>query len=170
MKLYEVNQAIESIVDSMVDVETGEILLESEELMEQLNALQMERQRILEYLAKLVLNARAEAAALKSEEVRLKARRDRLSSKEARLLEILERECDGVKTDLGVATVAYRKTEKVDVTDAALALSWLTENGHADCFRIPQPEINKTETKKLLKAGCQVPGVALVGGLSCSLR
>lgn len=56
MKLYEVNQAIESVIDQMVDIETGEILPVSDELMAQLESLEMERDRILEYLAKLVLN------------------------------------------------------------------------------------------------------------------
>ncbi|MCC8065615.1 MAG: siphovirus Gp157 family protein [Clostridiales bacterium] len=109
MKLYEVNQAIESVIDQMVDIETGEILPVSDELMEQLNSLEMERDRILGYLAKLVLNTRAEAAALKEEETRLKNRRDRLEKKENRLMEILDRECGGEKTNLGVATLSYRK-------------------------------------------------------------
>ena len=55
MKLYEVNLAIEDIFERMVDPETGEIIGD-DALMEELAALQMERGRILEYLAKLVLN------------------------------------------------------------------------------------------------------------------
>ncbi|MCD8048229.1 MAG: hypothetical protein LUG52_01245 [Clostridia bacterium] len=65
MKLYEVNQAIEEIFEQMVDPETGEILSDEESLTAQINSLQMERQRILEYMAKLVLNTRAEAALLR---------------------------------------------------------------------------------------------------------
>ena len=66
MKLYEVNQAIEGIFDLLVDPETGE-LLPDENLMLQLEALQMERSRILEYLAKLVLNTRSLVAVLTEE-------------------------------------------------------------------------------------------------------
>ena len=58
MKLYEVNQAIEDIFERMVDPDTGEIIGD-DALMEELAALQMERGRILEYLAKLVLNNKA---------------------------------------------------------------------------------------------------------------
>ena len=46
MKLYEVNQAIEGIFELLVDPETGE-LLPDENLLEQLDALQLERSRIL---------------------------------------------------------------------------------------------------------------------------
>ncbi|MCD8300466.1 MAG: siphovirus Gp157 family protein [Clostridiales bacterium] len=170
MKLYEVNQAIEDIFSRIVDEETGEILSDSEELMAQLDALQMERSRILEYLAKLVLNIRAEESALKDEEDRLKARRERLGKQESRLMDILDRECDGVKTDLGIATFSYRKTERIDITDSEAATDWLRSSGHEDCYRIPAPEIIKSEVKKLIAAGEDVPGAALVSGYSCILK
>ena len=136
----------------------------------QIQSLQMEKKSILEYLAKLVLNIRAEAAAAKTEEQRLKARRDRLAKKEDRLMKILDRECAGEKTDLGVATFAYRKTSHVDVSDAEKAIRWLKRNKHLDCFRIPAPEVAKAEVKKLINAGTKVPGCAVVEDYSCSLR
>ena len=169
MKLYEVNQMIEGIFEQLVDPETGEIV-ENEALLAQLDSLQMERSRILEYLAKLVLNTRSQMAALKEEEKRLKERRASLERKDTRLMENLDRECAGEKTDCGVATVCYRKTTKVEVGDDATAVSWLMETGHTQCYRVPAPEISKTEVKKLLAAGTEVPGVALVQDYSCSLR
>lgn len=170
MKLYEVNTAIESLFDEMVDAETGEILVESEELMEQLAALQMERDRILEFLAKLVLNTRAEANVLKEEETRLKSRRERLEKKESKLMDILDRECAGEKTNLGVATLSYRKTSHVDVADSAKAVRWLERNKYSDCYRIKDPEVAKSEVKKLINAGINVPGCSVVEDRSCSLR
>ena len=170
MKLYEINQAIESIFNGMVDTETGEILTASEELMEQLAALQMERDRILEYLAKLVLNTRAEAAALKEEENRLKSRRERLEKKESRLMDILDRECAGEKTNLGVATLSYRRTSHVGVADSAKAIRWLKRNKYSDCYRVKDPEVAKSEVKKLINAGINVPGCSVVEDRSCSLR
>ena len=169
MKLYEVNQMIEGIFEQLVDPETGEIG-ENEALLAQLDSLQMERSRILEYLAKLVLNTRSQMAALKEEEKRLKERRASLERKDTRLMEILDRECAGEKTDCGVATVCYRKTTKVEVGDDATAVSWLMDHGHTQCYRVPAPEISKAEVKKLLAAGTEVPGVALVQDYSCSLR
>ena len=169
MKLYEVNQAIEDIFGLLVDPETGEVIPD-ESLMAQLESLQMERSRILEYLAKLVLNTHSQVSGLKEEEKRLKERRAMLERKDERLMSILDRECHGEKTDCGVATVCYRKTTKVDVSDNATAISWLMENGHPQCYKVPAPEISKSEVKKLLTAGTEVPGVALVQDYSCSLR
>ena len=123
MKLYEINLEIMRLVDAIqFDEETGEILGEADELFEQINALQMEKSKILEYLAKLVLNIRGDVASLKAEENRLKDRRQRLEKKEARLLRVLDRECAGQTTDLGVATLGYRKTSRVEVEDAAKAV------------------------------------------------
>ena len=169
MKLYEVNQAIEGIFELLVDPETGE-LLPDECLMEQLSALQLEKSRILEYLAKLVLNTKAQVSAIKEEEQRLRDRRQGCDRKIERLMAILDRECAGEKTDCGVATVCYRKTTKVEVADSQTAFAWLRENGHSNCYRIPAPEISKTEVKRLLATGTEIPGVALIQDYSCSLK
>ena len=161
MKLYEVNQAIEGIFEMLVDPETGEILPD-ENLLMQLDALQMERSRILEYLAKLVLNTKSQIAAIKEEELRLRERRQGYDRKVDKLMAILDRECAGEKTDCGVATVCYRKTTKVDVADSQVAVNWLSKHGHSNCYRILAPEISKTEVKRLLTAGTEVPGLTLV--------
>ncbi len=170
MKLYEVNQSIEAIFEELLDPETGEILNDSETMWQQLEELQMERKRILEYLAKLVLNLRSDQSELKIEEQRLKSRRERIGRKEQRIMQILDRECSGEKTDLCVATVNYRATESVSVMDAERAVKWLKRKKYANAYRVPLPEVAKTEVKKLLKSGIKVPGVELVKGQSCSLK
>ena len=169
MKLYEVNQAIEDIFERIVDPETGEIIGD-EALMEELSALQMERGRILEYLAKLVLNNKAAIESIKEEERRLRERRTNIDRKTEKIMQILDRECAGQKTDCGVATFCYRKTSRVEVSDLDTAVAWLDENGHKDCYRILAPEIAKSEVKKLLTDGSEIPGVELVQDYSCSLR
>ena len=170
MKLYEVNAAIAELMAQLdPDPQTGEII-GADEILPQLDALEMQRSDILQYLAKLVLDTRADVVALKAEEKRLKERRQSLERKDDRLMEILDRECAGQKTDCGVATVCYRKTTRVEVDDNEAAYSWLAENNHPDCYHIPAPEISKTEVKKLLQNGEEIPGVTLVQDLSCSLK
>ena len=171
MKLYEINETILRLTDQIRDdEETGEILCDVDAVCAEIDALQMERKSILEYLAKLTLNVRAEAAAVKAEEVRLRERRSGLEKKEARLLEILDRECAGENTELGVASFRYRKTSRLDVSDAAAAVSWLKEHDRTDCYRVPAPEVAKTEVKKLIAAGTEVPGCAIVEDRSYSLK
>ena len=153
MKLYEVDQAIQSLLSQLEpDPETGEIPMDDDAILAELNGLQMERSRIMEYLAKMVLNTRSEATSLKDEESRLRERRRSLERKDERIMSILDRECDGVKTDCGVATVCYRKTEKVDVSDSAAAVGWLSDNKHTDCFRVPEPEVNKAEATRRISS------------------
>lgn len=170
MKLYEINTQIMTLLDQLEpDPETGEIPSNEEEIIAQINALTMKRDDILQYLAKLILNCRAESAALKAEEERLKARRNRLEAREERLIAILDREC-GETTDLGVATLSYRKTSRVEVIDEAKAVSWLKRHKFTDAFRVPAPTVYKTEVKKLLAAGQKVPGCKVVEDRSCSLK
>ncbi len=171
MKLYEINEKVLELTDQIyADEETGEVVVDDDTLFEQIFSLQMERKRILEYLAKLVLNTRSEVTALKTEEARLKDRRNALAQKEERIMRILDRECNGEKTDLGVATVSYRKTARVEISDSEEAVEWLRSNDHSDCLRIPEPEVAKSEVKKLITAGMEVPGCTLVEDYSCSLK
>ena len=79
MKLYEINAEILRLTDAIeFDEETGEILGDADELFTQIQSLQMEKKSILEYLAKLVLNIRAEAAAAKTEEIGRASCRERV--------------------------------------------------------------------------------------------
>lgn len=171
MRLYEIDEAIEELCLKLTpDPETGEVLM-SEDVLEELGRLQMERKTKLEYLAKLALNCRAEAAAIKEEEQRLAKRRKRLEDEDKRIVGLLDRECAGVKTDLGVATLSYRKNPaSVSIVNTEEAIKWLTVHGHNDCITIPAPEISKAAVKPLLMAGETVPGLELVSGTSCSLR
>ena len=171
MKLYEVNQQIEDLMVQLEpDPETGGIPANEDELIEQINALAMKREDILQYLAKLVLNTKASVQALKAEEKRLSDRRKRMENKQDRLIAILDRECGGQKTDLGVATLCYRKTSHVEITDKGAALFWLKEMGHEDCYRSPEPEISKLYVGRLLDAGEKIDGVERVTGTSCYLK
>ena len=171
MKLYEVNQQIEDLLTQLEpDPETGEIPANEDEIIAQINALALKREDILQHLAKLALNTKATVQSMKAEEKRLHDRRQRMEQKQDRLIAILDRECGGEKTDLGVATLCYRKTTHVEITDKDAALKWLKENGHDDCYRIPKPEISKLYVGKLLDAGDQIPGAERVASTSCYLR
>ena len=171
MKLYEVNQQILELLDRLEpDPETGEIPADEDAIIAEINALAMQRQEILQYLAKLVLNARAEAAMLKAEEQRLKVRRAAMENREQRIMGILDRECGGEKTDLGVAVFSYRRSPHLEVEDPGKAIRWLKRNKHMDCFRVREPEVAKTEVTRLINSGVHVPGCSVVYSNSCSLK
>ena len=171
MKLYEVDSEILRLLCLLEpDPETGEIPENEEQLLTELNGLQMEREHILEYLAKVVLNNRAEQAMLKIEEARLYERRKKLEAKEDRLMRVLDRECDVKNTNLGIATFRYRATTKIEVADRAKAVNWLRRHKYKDAIRVMEPEVDKTVVRQLLKNGAKIPGLALLQSQSCSLK
>ena len=170
MKLYEINEEIDRLTDTIyVDEETGEVVGDITEICEQIDALQMEKKRVLEYLAKVVLNTRSDAEALQTEEKRLKERREKLEKKAEKVLAIIDREC-GEKTDLGVATLTYTETHPLSVTDAKTAIYWLMLHGHTNCYRMKEPEVSKNDVKALIKAGTEVPGCTIKTNRNCSLK
>ena len=170
MKLYEINESIASVMDKLeVDPDTGEIT-NSESVLAELDGLSQQRQEVLEWIAKEILNGRAEAEMLKTEEQRLKARRSAIEKKEEKLMSVLERECGGKKTNLGVATLSYRKTTKTIVYDDLLAIKFLEETERTYCLKYAKPEVRKTEVKALINSGTEVPGVSIVNDVSVSLK
>ena len=171
MKLYEVDQKIDELIRMLEpDPETGEIPAKEEEIMAQLEKLAMKREDILKYLAKLTLNIRSNVASLKAEETRLKDRRKVNENKEEHLMSILDRECGGEKTDLGVATLYYRKTRHVEIENEDAVYAWACKNGFPECYRIAKPEISKMYVGKLMDAGYKIPGAMWVDGRSCWLK
>ena len=171
MKLYEVNAEMESLLEQLEpDPETGEIPANEDEIISKLNALAMRREDILSYLAKQTLQAKADAQALRSEEKRLRDRRQRAENRLERLMNILDRECGGKKTDLGVATLFYRQSSRVNVLDLQKAVQWLKRHKYTDCYRLPDPEISKLYVGRLLDEGKEIPGIERVPHISCFLH
>ena len=169
MKLYEIDERIEEITALLEPDCNGELPINFIELCNKLDALEIERQKKLENVAKFVIADRKEAEAVKSEEQRLAARRKVLENKEKSLMDYLNNACGGKKTDLGIAALSYRKSERVVIGDFGRAFEYLNEK-HRDCIRYGEPEISKTDVKALIAKGEKVPGVQIVQGISCSLR
>ena len=171
MKLYEVDRTIEELMQLLEpDPETGEIPANEDEIIAQIQELSMDRMDILKWIAKLYLNTRASITGMKAEEDRLKARRKVSENKEDHLKNILERECGGVKTDLGVATVCYGISKRTEIEDEEAVYEWACKNGHPECYRIAKPAISKTDVAKLLDAGVEIPGAMRVDSRYCWLR
>ena len=68
-----------------------------------------------------------------------------------------------------MATIRYRNTEKLDVSDSIATVEWLEKNGYDTFIRYKEPEVSKAEVKKLIKSGAEIPGSAIVKEQSCSL-
>ncbi len=170
MTLYEIDTEMYDILSALEPDEDGMLPENYEELMERLQNLDIQRQKKLENVAKYVLNTRAEATALREEEKRLASRRKTMENREKSLMAYLDNACMGEKTDLGIAVVSYRRSTRVEIKDTSAALEFLEENNHEECIKRTDPEIAKDKVKALVKDGTEVPGIAIVEVMNCSLR
>ena len=161
MSLYEIDQAILSLVDE----ETGEIAD-----WDAFDTLQMARETKLENVACWYKNLTAEADAIRKEEINLAERRRSLERKSERLKRYLAEALGGEKFQTAKCAVSFRKTTKVEISDACKTAEWLENNGHPDLVAYSMPTVSKPELSKLLKAGEIVPGAELVDGLSLSVK
>lgn len=160
MKLYEIDQKILELVDK----ETGELL--DYEVYEQL---QMEREDKIENMACWYKELTATAKAIREEELALADRRRVIENKADSLKEYLGKILNGEKFQTAKCAVGFRKSTSVAVDDYDACLAWAIEND-VHCFRHKDPEMDKAEISKRLKAGDTIPGVSLVEKQSVSVK
>lgn len=161
MSLYEIDRAILNLVDP----ETGEILDG-----DAFDQLQMERETKLENVACWIKNLVAEGAAIRAEEVNLAERRKIVERKVERLKKYLGDALNGEKFQTAKCAVTFRKTTKVEVTDARSVAEWCDDNGLGDLVVYSAPSVSKPDLAKLLKSGVEIPGAELTEGLSLGVK
>lgn len=150
--LYEINADLEALLER-VDPETGELLFS----MEDLEALQMEREEALEGIALSVKNKLAEAAAIKAEIDTLTERKTALEKKAARLKELLSQALAGEKLSTPRVAVSWRTSTAVELSPKFQA--WAEENGQFLRYNAPEPD--KKAIADAIKAGQEIPGATL---------
>lgn len=151
---------------ALVDEETGEIL--DEHAFEQL---QMERTQKAENMALWALDLKDEQEAIRGEIRRLQARLASAERKEKSLRDFLQMILGGEKLKTTRVSVSYRRTEAVEVTDEDVLRKWaMTDDRYEDCLRYKEPEISKSEVKRLIVEGVDVPGAQLVARMSTMIK
>ena len=166
LKLWEIPQAIENVEEFLVDVETGEILSQEEAnvLIEQL---EIEKDKKTEWIAKEILNLKAEAEALKTQKKAFEQRQKAAEKKAESLKNYLQFALSGEKwkaVDSSVA-ISYRTTKNcLKVSD----LEKISE----EWFKTPHTEINlnKTALKECLMNGGRIDGVELEDRISVIVK
>lgn len=159
--LYEYNHAL----DELVDPDTGEILD-----YEAFISLSMEREQKIENVAVMIKNLNAEADLIKAEEAALKARREPMERRSARLKDYLVQFLNGEKFDCPRASLRFRKSTALNVSDVKSAAEWLEGHGHFDMVVRDAPKLDKRAVSMLVKSGEDVPGVALEERYSLQVR
>lgn len=166
MKLYELNDDIARVLSEMEETPEGESFC----LEERLSSLMIEKEEKLESIMKAYLNYTSSATALKEEEERLRGKREREEKRAQWCKEVLSSESRGETLDMGVATLRWRQTERVEIEDARKAQKFLLDHNYDSCVRVPEPEIAKKDVKELIKSGVEVPGLTLIREKKSSIR
>ena len=153
MNLYEINNAILECVDE----ETGEIFD-----VEKFEALNMELDSKVESVCLWIKNLKAEAEALKAEKESFAQRQKAVENKMESLKKYISSYLGGASFKTSKVQVSFRKSESLEITNAA--------NIPEEYLRFKEPEVNKTELKKAIKAGKTFEGVELVAKQNIQIK
>ena len=153
MNLYEIHHEIMSCWDET----TGEILD-----VQKFDSMQMALEDKLEAIGCYVKNLEAEAAALKTEEQAFAARRKRAENKAASLKNYLAGYLQGCPFETLRVKVSFRKSESLEVSEGAAIPE--------EFLRYKDPEVDKAELKKAVKAGLVLEGVQLIQKQNISIK
>ena len=173
MSIYSVCEEIKTILDTgfVLDHETGEIV-EGADMEKILSDLQMEKTAKIEGLACYAKNLLSEAAELKAEEACLKHRRQQKEKKAESIKGFLVRLMAAYgdkKIETTRAVVQIRASQTVEIVDPKEFLNFAKFH-NASLLRVKDPEPNKEEIRRRLKAGEDVPGAVLVDRDSVSIK
>ena len=157
----EIDERLLALVD-----EDGEILD-----VEEFKQLEMDRTAKIEGLGEWCLALKDEQDVLKREIDRLTTRKRSAERKEAQLRDFLQVITQGEKVKTARITVSFRQTEAVEIFDEnAVREIAQRDPRFEDVLRYREPEISKTEIKRLIQEGLEIPGAALVGRLSTIIK
>ena len=156
----EIDQQLLALVD-----EEGEIL--DVEAFEQL---QMERTQKAAGMALWALDLKDEQEVIRNEIKRLQARLAAAERKEKNLKEFLGVILAGEKLKTPVVSVSYRASEAVEITDENAVRGFAELNGYDDLLKFRPPEISKTEVKRLIQEGVEIPGAEITSRVSTIIK
>lgn len=158
MKLYELAQNYAELLEMAEE-------MESDALVDTLQALEDAIEEKAENIAKLVKNLEADAKIIKEEEQRLAERRRAIEAKVERLKTYLQEQLEVAglqKVKRPTITVAIQNNPpSVEIADEKLIPSE---------FMIPQYKVDKKSILERLKNGEMVPGAKLVQGRGVRIR
>jgi hypothetical protein len=159
--LYELTGEIEQIYDAVYDED-----VDINALAAQMEAAEIAFDRKAEGYAKLIKSWQADAATIKVEEERLRARRQSLEAAATRMKNSLQAAMNltghrKVKTPLFSIGI-QANPPAVSITDETAI--------PAEYYVIPAPTFNRAQIAKELKAGHEVPGAELVQSEGVRIR
>lgn len=158
MTLREIDQAIQDLIDELLDPETGALL--DEDGME-FELLQMAREEKIKNTALYFRQLAGEAKVLADEITRLQKKKKVTENKMKGLKYLLDQTLRGQKFHHPLVDVSYRKSTYLDITNENAVIAFCQESGHLDCLKQKPIEISTSDITRLIKDGVEVPGAEI---------
>lgn len=158
MNIWQIDSQLESIYADAVDMDTGEI---NPDAMEQIDALQMERERKVENIALWYKNTQAESKAIAEEIKALQGRKKALDTKSEWQERYLEYALQGQRFETPKVSVSYRKSTTVEFEDEAKFCERFADFSDMVTTKIERKP-NRAALKKCIKNGMTFEGAYLV--------
>ena len=162
MTLYEINKELEELIANSIDPETGELMIDPE----QLDELNMARDEKIEQTALYIKNLKAEAAAIKAEMDNLKSRYDSAKNKAERLSEYIKDILAGEKFQTAKVAISYRNATSVEINPDV----FFARAANGKYFRVKDPEADKKAIADAIKSGETIEGAELVTKTSMTIK
>lgn len=153
MNLYE----IEGAILDCVDAETGEVFD-----IDKFEELSMARDAKVENVCLWIKNLKAEAEALKAEKDAFAQRQKSVENKMESLKRYITSYLDGTPFKSAKVNVSFRKSETLEIFEGAIIPD--------EYLKFKEPEVNKVELKKAVKAGLQLDGVQIVENSNIQIK
>lgn len=150
MNLFEINHEIRYLVDNCVDTETGEIL---PDVADEINELAIDKERKIEYLALLKKECEYESEALADEIKILQARKKITENKCVWIKSYLSSVLNGESFKTPRVIITWRKSERVKIEN---------ENLLPHEYYKYKESVDLEKIKAALKAGISIDGCKIV--------
>ena len=156
MTLYEIDGRIAQALDALMD-EDGVINEEAEAELARLE--EEDRPLKLENCVLFIKNRRAQAAAIRQEEITLAARRRKYEEDADRVEKMVAESLHGERFETPRALVTWRTSRALEV-DAGAEMEW--DDDQVSRFLVFSHRIDKKAVSAAVKAGEDVPGAHMV--------
>lgn len=163
MTLYQIDAALQELIERCTDPETGDIT----EVAEELDSLQMAREDKIENIALYYKNLTAEAEMVKLEADKLTKRRRSLERTAERMKEMLDRGLDGAKFTTARVVVSFNTSKSVEI-DTESFLPWAAARPQYLRFKDPEPD--KAIIRSAINQGMTIPGARIVEKRSVTVK
>ncbi len=177
MRLYEIDEQIEKLIELNVDQETGEISPEVEADLKKLN---IEKDRKIENMALIVKLAKIDSDIISKEIKRLQSMKNSLSNKQLYLRNAIKDILAGQKFKTHRVNIYYTSrqelvidyeglNEKINDSKDVATIEDFYEKIDPDLIKI-EKSIKKTEMKNKIKSGVKLPFVYMESKSSIVIR